>query len=50
MTEVWILAVLIVVIIVGVVGVILAVTRDVPDEEQMSDRWREENERDRGKK
>jgi uncharacterized membrane protein len=48
MTEVWLLAGLAIVVVLAIVGIVmLALSRDVPDE--MSERWRRENERDRGK-
>jgi hypothetical protein len=49
-TEVWLLIGIVVVIVIGVIGVVmLALSRDVPQDEQMPERWRKENERDRGK-
>jgi hypothetical protein len=48
-TEVWFLLGLVVVIVLGLVGLVMfALSRDMPDE-RMSDRWRDENERERGK-
>jgi hypothetical protein len=49
MTEVWLLIALIVVVVVGVAGVILAISRSMPDDDELPERWRKENERDRGK-
>lgn len=47
MSAVWMLVGLIVVLVLGIAGLVLMAMRDMPEE--MSERWRQENERDRGK-